>query len=433
MSWRRLFPLIFLFSCVDGFISNWLYPARLPMLFKDIFILVVYFLFMTQEFQRHWVGKFKRSIGLGTWYIAMLFVLVGILQMFNSKAPGMLVGILGFKVMFLYLPMAILAYAYVDSLDRLRRLLRAIIYFSIPISIFGLFQFWADPYFMINTFGPGFERAMSMASIDAGEAATQTFLRVFGTFASTGQFSSFLVINCMFIFSLLFTAKNKFERRLMIGCAILNFITLLATGSRGGFLLIFIMGFVFVVFCRRFWRRLVFMFLLAVSLYAGFSYLGRGVVSRFKSLKDTEMLKSRTIGVTKATFMDYFERYPLGNGIGTGSGASRYLSEGEEVEWEFIESYPAKLQYETGILGVILFYLFLLKLSVHWLRHWLKPVDFTIYTIIASLSSLCLVFFFYSLVGIIDSSPLAIFLWATVGIVAKLTTFQSNAEYPVPA
>ncbi len=433
MSWRRFFPLIFLFSCVDGFISNWLYPARLPLLYRDILTLVVYFLFMTQELQRHWVGKFKRSIGPGTWYIAMLFILLGILQIFNSKVPSMLVGILGFKVMFLYWPMAILAYAYVDSLDRLRRLLRTISYFSIPISIFGLFQFWADPNFMVNTFGPGVEKAMVMAFIEGGEAAEQTFLRVFGTFASSGQFSGFLVINTMFISSLLFTAKNKFERHLMIGCAILNFITLLATGSRGGLLIIFIMGFVFVILCRRLWRRLVFMFLLAISLYMGFSYLGRGVISRFESLRDTEMIKLRTIEVTKATFMDYFERYPFGHGLGTGSSASRYLSEGEEVEWELIENYPAKLQYETGILGVILFYLFLLKLSVHWLRHWLKPIDSTIYIIIASLSSLCLVIFCNSLVGIIDTSPVAIFLLATVGIVAKLATFQSNAEYSVSA
>ncbi len=142
MSWRSLFPIIFLFTCVDGFFCNWLYPALLPLLLKDIFILIVYALFFIQEYGQQWVIKFKRSIGLGVWYLAILLMLLGGFQIFNPGVPRLEVGILGFKVMFFYWPLAILAYAYVDSFECLKGFIKKIVYFSIPICLFGLYQFW---------------------------------------------------------------------------------------------------------------------------------------------------------------------------------------------------------------------------------------------------------------------------------------------------
>jgi len=434
MNWRRLFPIIFLFTCVDGFIGNWLYPAKLPFLYKDIFILIVYAFFSLQEYGQQWLPKFKKSIGFNIWHLAILLMLLGGFQIFNPGVPRIEVGILGFKVMFFYWPLAILAYAYVDSFERLRGLIKKIVYFSIPICLFGLYQFWRGPDYMVKTFGRGFERAIIMASIGGRE---RTFLRVFGTFASTGQFSCFLTINAMFIFALLFTAKNIFERRLLNGCALLNFITLLATGSRGSLAVVLITGFVFLVLCRRFWRRIVFAFVLATSLYLGFSYLGRAVVLRFETLKDREMVKLRTIGITRATFLDYLERYPFGHGLGTGTTASRHLLgkgrggwqvKGRGLGWQLIENYPAKLQYEMGILGVIIFYLLLINLTIRWIKYWVKLIDPTIFIFSAALSSSFLIIFWTSLISVIDTPPFGIFLWAGVGMVAKLATLQSNAE-----
>lgn len=279
---------------------------------------------------------------------------------------------------------------------------------------------------MVKTFGRGFERVIIMAAIGGRE---RSFLRVFGTFASTGQFSAFLTINAMFIFALLFTSKNIFERRLLDGCALLNFITLLATGSRGSFAVVLITGFVFLLLCRRFWRRIVFAFVMITSLSLGFSYLGRAVVLRFETLKNKEMLKLRTIEITRATFLDYLERYPFGRGLGTGTTASRYLlGKGSGSGWQLIENYPAKLQYETGILGVIIFYLFLINLSIHWIKYWLKPIDPIIFIFSSALSSSFLIIFWTSLISVIDTPPFGIFLWAGVGMVAKLATLQSNAE-----
>lgn len=421
MNWRRLFPVIFMFTMVDGFITNWLYPARLPLLYRDFLILGVYVFFISQEPVMRWVSQLRKRMGPGAWFTAMSFMLVGLLQVFNPLSSGVLVGVLGFKVLFLYWPLAILAYAYVDSLDRARRLFKTIVYFSVPISLFGLYQFWQGPEFMSSTFGPGFERATVMAYIE-GVPAAGSFLRVIGTFASTGQFSSFILINAMLCFALLFSTTNKRERLIISGCAVLSFLAMLATGSRGALAVLVIEAFVFALLCRRARNALVVASLMGMSLYYGFNWLGENVVTRFESLRDMEMIRHRTVETTSAMFADSVEEYPLGRGLGTASMASRHLLGEDSSGWAMVENYPSKLQTETGILGVLLFYLFLIVLNVRWLRRWLKPLEGPAFNLASALIAYCLTLFITSgLFGSLDSPPAAVFLWALIGIVARLS------------
>ena len=427
MNWRRLFPLVLLFSCIDGFIINFFYPSRLALLAKDIFILVVYLsFFLTKESGKNWVVDFSKSIGSSSWYLAISLILLGALQIFNPEVPGILVGILGFKIMFFYWPLAILAYAYTDNLDVLERLLKAIVYLSIPICLFGIFQFWQRPDFMVRVFGHGFERAVVITS--GGSHRSESFLRVFGTFASSGQFTSFLIINAMFIFALLFTSRTKFIRVAMVGCLVLNYVTLLCTGSRSGFLLFFGVTFIFILLCRWLWKTFFIILLLSISFSFGFNYLGKGVIGRFNSVKDIAMLRSRTIETTTGMFKIYLEEHPFGRGLGTASGASRYLYKEQPTDIDLIENYPTKLQCEVGIVGVVLFYMLLLSLLIYWLLHWLKFIDRRHYVFIAALSAYCFSQFFSSLFGVLDSPPIAIFLWTEIGIVARLATFKPDDD-----
>jgi len=431
MNWRKLFPIIFLFSLVDGFISNLFYPAQLPFLYKDILIFIVYLLFfVTREPEKRWVSEFRRSVGPGAWYLAIALIFLGLLQIFNPRVPNMFVGMLGFKTMFFYWPLAILAYAYIDSLDSLKRFLRIIVYISIPICIFAIYQFWQGPDFMPRVFGEGFRRAIV---ITGGSRASAGFLRVFGTFASSGQFTQFLVINITFILGLLFSAVKMPEKVMLISCLVLNYITILCTGSRAGLLLLFPTTFLFVILCRWLWRSFFIALLLGISLNFGFNYLGKSVIGRFETVKDIEMVRSRTIETTFGMFGIYLKKYPFGKGMGTATTASRHLFKGRRTNIDFIENYPTKLQCEFGIIGVILFYLLLLSLFIHWLRHWVKLIDRQMYVVMTALTSYCWVMFAYALFGIIDNPPIGMFLWAEIGIAAKLATLRSDEQYPVSA
>lgn len=422
--WKKLFPAIFMLACVDGFFSNWLFPAKFPLLFKDIFILLVYVLFILQITERNLFAKFKRSIGFGTLYLAMLFALVGAMQIFNNDVPKIEVALVGFKAMFFYWPLALLGFAYVDDYQKAYSLMKKIVLFSIPICLFGIFQFWADPYFMVNNFGMGFARAIMLAHIDA---EVDSFLRVFSTFASSGQFSLFLVINGSFILGLLFAAQKRSEKMLMGACLALNAFALLATGSRGSTLLLLLVTIAFMLLCKRVLKQVMIILLLGGIFYFAFNFLGKGVIARFETLKRTDMIRERTIEATKGIFFEYLEEYTFGRGMGTATGASRYLlTDDMDEQPVLIENYPSKLQYETGIIGVVLCYLVLLLLSRRLLGYALlfgrKHGD----AIIAALSSFCLVVFVYSLFFVIDPPPQGIFLWAMVGMVAKMAQLKKD-------
>jgi hypothetical protein len=426
MSWRRLFPFVFLFTCIDGFISNWLYPAVLPLLYRDFLIIGVYGLFIAQEPVEQWTTQLRKRVGPGAWLLAVSFVVVGLVQVFNPLSADVLVGLLGLKVLFLYWPLAILAFAYIDSLERARGLLKAIVFFSVPMNLFGLYQFWRGPEFLASTFGPGFERATLIAFIE-GVAAEDSFLRIPGTFASTGQFSGFLLINTMFCFGLLFSALEKRERMIVIGCAVLNFLALLATGSRGALVVLVIEAGVFALLCRRARQALGVALLVGLSLYYGFSWLGESVVTRFESLQDLEMVRERTVDTTSGMFVEIFNEYPFGRGLGTASLATRHLLGEDSTGWAMVENYLSKLQMETGILGVLLFYLFMGVLSFRWLRYWLKPLEGPTRNLEMALTAYCVTSFVTSgLFGSLDSPPQSVFLWPLIGIAARLSALPSE-------
>ncbi len=429
MSWRRLFPFVFLFTCIDGFISNWLYPAVLPLLYRDFLIIGLYGFFIAQEPVEQWTTQLRKRVGPGAWFLAVSFMAVGLLQVFNPLSAHVLVGLLGLKVLFLYWPLAVLAYAYVDSLERARGLLKAIVLFSVPINLFGLYQFWRGPEFLVSTFGPGFERATILAFIEE-VASEDSFLRIPGTFASTGQFSSFLLINAIFCLALLFSALEKRERMIVIGCAVLNFLALLATGSRGALIFLMIESGVFALLCRSGRQAVGVALLVGLSLYYGFNWLGDSVISRFESLRDVEMIRDRTWDTTSGMFVDIFDKYPFGRGLGTASQATRHLLGEDSAGWAMVENYLTKLQMETGILGVLLFYLFMGVLSFRWLRHWLKPLEGPTRNLVMALAAYCVTLFVTGgLFGSLDTPPQSVFLWALIGIAARLSAQPSEIRH----
>lgn len=419
--WRRLFPFIFLFSCVDGFISNWMYPSRLPLLYRDFLILGVYAMFLIREPALQWALRLRERVGTAAWFLATAFLFVGVIQVFNPLLPGTLVGVLGFKTLFFYWPLALLAFAYTDSLERARRLATTIVLFSIPINVFGLYQFWQGPDFLLSAFGPGFERAMALAYIEELESEDY-FVRVIATFASTGQYTAFLLVNSMLAVALFFTAGRRSATAVWAGCSLLNVLGMLATGSRTGLVGLAMEVALVVVLYRRTWRVLAIAAVAAVGLYFGFTWLGENVALRFESLRNVEMVRHRTLETTTGMFAMLLERYPLGRGLGTGTTASRHLLGEDSGDWELVENDLSKLQLETGIVGVGVFYLFLAALGIRWIGRWRRSLDDPVLGFAAPLSAYCLTkMAFAFIVGGFDSPPASVFFWALVGIVARLS------------
>ena len=153
---------------------------------------------------------------------------------------------------------------------------------------------------------------------------------------------------------------------------------------------------------------------------------------RFESVRDIEMIRQRTSTTTTIMFLETLDKYPLGRGLGTGSQPSRHLLGEGSSEYAMIENYPSKIQMETGIMGVLFFYMFLLTLSIRWYRGWHRILNGPFLDLTAPITAYCLTqFVIAGLFGSLDSVPQSVFLWAFVGFVARMFVLSKTIQQKV--
>jgi len=431
--WRALFPFVLLFACVDGFLSNWLYPAKLPLLYRDLAVLVLYLLFLIQEPVGMWVRQVRACFGGMAWSLAMVFMGIGLLQIFNPALPSVLIGVLGFKVTCYYWPLTVVAFAYSDSVPTIRTLLRRIGLATIFINLFGLYQFANGPDFLLEHFGPGFERALVVAGFEGATSFEDSYLRVIGTFASSGQYGMFLDVMVMLVFALFLTARTPRERGLWLVAQILNFMAILATGSRGALLYAACTLLVLRFFGggRRYMVRIG--VVVALGLYIGFHWMGGSVIKRFETLHNLDLINVRTFQTTPVMFGELLQEAPFGLGMGMGSTASRHLVEEDSSTVRLVENHLSKIQLEMGIVGVLCFYLFVIVLGRRWMDRWRLMIDRSALDLINPLSAYCLTALGMSwIIGGFDSPPASFFFWVLVGIVARATVLTRPTMEAAP-
>lgn len=428
MNWRLFFPIILFFSCVDGFIANLLYPAKLPMLYRDFLALGTYFLFFLQEPAGQWLGRVYKRIGAFVWGLGLLFFSICVLQVFNAFLPNLAIGLLGLKVSVFYWPLLLLSYAYHETPRLARRFLWWIVALSVPIHLFGIYQFIAGPEYLVNTFGSGFERATLLAFFEGASVEIDSYVRVLGTFASSGQYTTFVVLDAAYIFSLILSSRKPLERLLLRAIAILNFAALLATGSRGGLITLSIATILMGLFYSGIRRFVSSALLLGVGLFFGFHWMGEAVARRFETLRKIDTITERTIDTTPIQFRELFEKAPWGMGVGMGSTAARHLADADQSDIQLVENHPSKLQLETGIAGVVTFYGFALGLILRLLLPWRNRSDREVSALLGPLSAYCLSILMLSfLVGGFDSPPASLFFWATLGLIIRVSEPSSAA------
>ncbi len=425
MTWRFVLRLMCVEILFDGFLIYYFYTQPLMFFFKDAMLFFTFFFFMTKESTRDLMSELGQVMGAGIVLLMAGLIAVGFLQIFNPLSPGLLRGILGFKVMFLPWTGILLGYAYVNRTEDVAGLFRLIGYTSFPINIFGVIQYIKGPNFMPGTFGPGFLLSTSVANI-YGVSYEESFVRIVGTFASSAHYSLFLAMNALVCLALFFADRRK---GVWLIASVLNCFTLLGTGSRGGLLSTLLMVFIFAALFRRARPMMITFFIVVGGFFLGFSTLKESVSERFKTAADVKNINDRTVATAPKQFTEYLSIYPLGRGIGAAQQAARHLGK-YEGKFYLVENYLSKLQLEMGIVGVVLFYLMILLILMRWFRTWLPPPsEDATYIFSIALTAYC--FGQLTIGGIfssIDTPPAATFIWIFMGMMVRIATLPP--EYP---
>jgi len=401
------------------------------MLLKDIILFLTYssfFFYFTLNHKKIWKPPFAAFLA-----ILSFFLLVGI---FNPNSPNLFFGLIGLRSYFWYAPLIFLGYCVFNDKEKLFRFCKILVFMAIPLLVFALLQYFFSnsDFALLNAFESG-HNIHSFGWIESGEVPLLP--SVFGSGPRYGRFSMFLFFLGLGLLGL------KKKDKLVVLSTTSAFFGVFLSGSRVAFALT-VIGAILFVFLTFNFRKNIFKIILWGILALIFISL-----FFFSFFKDTALFQ---ISAFKYFFTEriFFIQGDFGRAIseailfGNGTGT---LSQGREsipggLEWYEYQTYElrqgfwfesglARVIFELGIVGALIFYAFwvnlfyLMKKELNDLR---KSKFYYLASGMAIFSLVMVVwytFFHHQVLG--DAVTLAP-LWLAIGLFFRLKNLDLKAD-----
>ena len=152
---------------------------------KDVLVGLTYIALLAERAKRDtplFRAPFRYALGL--------FVLLGLVQVFNPHSPSIFYGLLGLKLYFYYIPLMFVGYAMLRKEDDLRRFLVVNMVLAAVISLVGIIQ----TIIGLDFLNPhGVADIDELGHMDAIHASGIAVLRPPSVFVSDGRFSAYLM------------------------------------------------------------------------------------------------------------------------------------------------------------------------------------------------------------------------------------------------
>jgi hypothetical protein len=342
---------------------------------KDALVGITYLSFLRAS-SREKHGKFKAPF----LYPLMLFIGLGLIQVFNADSPSFLYGLMGLKIYFYYIPLMFVGYSFLRDEEDLRRFLVFNMGIAAVIASIGIAQ---------SVFGLSFLNPKGGADIDyLGNLTRYTVEGVAvsrppSVFVSDGRFAWYLILAFIVGFGsagFLLLNKRKGQKIVFSGLLLVGVASMMS-GSRGCASYVVISALVLSAALLwgtpprgletyRLFKAIRRSYVaVALGLFLMLAIFPQAVGARWSFYSETLDPRSEHFeGANRA--WDYPVRnlmlaftdpeWPLGHGIGTDSLGVQYVAKivGPDVDasihrWDLEEGF-ATMIWELGILGPIL-------------------------------------------------------------------------------
>ncbi|MBI1950552.1 MAG: hypothetical protein HYS34_04230 [Acidobacteria bacterium] len=184
LSWRRGIYIALAYVIVEGAVANILYPSVAGLFIKDALVMCAYAGFAGSLLKRNEAWLVLASVVRPFLFLVAIVVLGGL----NPNGVPILVTLIGVRTLLLYVPLYALGFHYARDADAIGRLVRFVLITSLPIVLFGIYQYVAGPE-ALAALGEGFERTVWMVGTEATE---DMIYRPASTFAFVGFFGAYL-------------------------------------------------------------------------------------------------------------------------------------------------------------------------------------------------------------------------------------------------
>jgi hypothetical protein len=419
--WRLGIYAILLYVTVEGVAINATYPRTTTLLFKDVLLAGTYIGFALAVAS----GRWKLIIPAGfAWPLGALAGLCAA-QALNPSGVPIPVTLVGFRVLLFYTPLYLLGIALARDRDVLVRLLRLVLYASIPITLFGIIEWLVGPG-LARDLGPGFSRSVW---IIGWEALPQMIYRPSSTFTFVGHYGAYLFFIALVGFAALHRPMSLRERVLMTGAFLAAMVAVVVEAQRTTWILLPLGAFGTYVLVRN-GRAILRAFPVVAGGIALAVMVGGPVLSNRLPILTSGLgaFRDRLYGTTGGAFQ--YANYTnleafIGHGTGTALGAVRYVT-GGVVPSAFETGWFTPF-YMFGYLGLLVFvWLYAAVLYQVWRgiqtipsdERWPATAVFWFLALTAALN------------GPITYPPTNIYFWLFAGVVAGV--FYHPGLIPAP-
>lgn len=422
--WQRAIWMLMIFIPFASGLAVMLRPSPLGPLLKDfLFVLPVYAVFVLFHMRELGNSRIPKPLSL----MFVLFAAMVLLQLFNPGTRDMIGGAIGIKIWLLYIPLAYLVSAMINSAEDMVGFLRvATVVAAIPCGI-GILQFA-----MSSTVG--YEITMTLFYGSNAAAVTQNFttfqmgadfFRIPSTFSFVTQYSGFTLVMLAVTYMYQSIEPHLGWRLFAKIMTAVVFIAAILSGARANFLFAPLLLFIILFLDAKLTR-------MAIWLIGGPIIM---VVTLQTFGLDVFTIADRTGGLVTSygseliipDLINSLVNYPLGKGVGTNTGPARNLLSPAEIAAlpPMIEGYYAKAIIELGLLGLILILIIVASITVYALGIHRGARDPMARSCSAAITGFVILMAAHSFKGWqIDLDPINIWYWIFIGLLFRLPEFR---------
>jgi hypothetical protein len=230
--WRTAVQAVLVLLIAEGAIRKWLLPGAQEMVYfaKDVLLLAAYAGFFTQRQRLRARPPHLPAL----WLVLGVGAGFGLLQAFNPRLPSVLVGLLGFKAYFWYVPLLFVLPSVFPTDAALYRFLRRYALIAVPVGLLAFAQFVSPSGSALNTYARSPEDVRQIATF-----GSSTHVRVTATFSYMTGYTSYLLVTAILLLTLLAVLRWQWRGQLALYAALaMTLLGMLTTGSRGPVLLL---------------------------------------------------------------------------------------------------------------------------------------------------------------------------------------------------
>jgi len=416
--WRVSVYLLLGYILIEGFLIN-AFSAPALNLLKDAQIGLLCLRLGTSTIARR-IFPIPRA----DWVVPFfLFSMVYTAEIFNPFLPSILIGLIGMRVTLEFFLCFVIAYWFFNDREQVLRFLNFHNWVSLPVCAFGILQYFTGPSLLLRI-SPGFERAIYYA-FDANDPASYSYFRTISTFASTSGFSQYLWIAVVLTLTLMLVSSRPSDVVVCRVALLVQACALLTTGSRGPLVLIFVSVFLGFALMRRLRQAFAGALILLVFFAASTLFLGERVQKRFATLLDFEMIRDRNSALAVGEMEEATNTPIVGYGAGMGCAAANRLYPDLAVVGS--ENEFARIRYETGLAGLVLFVGATIMIFLDTLRKAVSYRDPCFRTIGCLVATIPLTAMLTFPVGQpLDVPPINFYFWFLLGLLQALSRIGSE-------